>query len=109
LATARERGHTELAAMLESKLKERYHVVPEGAAVAAAIEARDLAQVHALLQKQPELIHAADERGNQPIHWAVMTRQLALIDHLLERGADIHAQRPDGLRPIHLTNGDYLH
>src|SRR5262249_36890746 len=30
-----------------------------------------------------------------------------LIDYLLERGADINARRPDGIRPLHLTNGDY--
>ena len=107
LATARERGHTELAALFEANLKDRYHIAPEGGVVAAAIKARDVARVYALLQEQPELIHAADERGNQPIHWAVMTRQLRLIDYLLERGADINAVRPDGLRPIQLTNGDY--
>ena len=104
---AHMRGYSELATLLESKLKERYHVTPEAAAVAAAIKARDGARVRALLEKQPELIHAADERGNQPIHWAVMTRQIGLIDYLLERGADINAVRPDGLRPIHITNGDY--
>ncbi len=103
----RMRGYTELAALLESKLKERYRVTPEAAAVAEAIKARDVARVRALLEQQPELIHAADERGNQPIHWAVMTRQIGLIDYLLQRGADINAARPDGLRPIHLTNGDY--
>lgn len=107
LAMARDRGYTELIALLESKLKERYHVAPEGAVLAATIKARDTAGVRALLEKQPELIRAADERGNQPIHWAVMTRQMALIDDLLERGANINAMRPDGLRPIHLTNGDY--
>jgi ankyrin repeat protein len=63
--------------------------------------------VRALIEKQPELVHAADQRGNQPIHWAVMTRQIGLIDYLLERGADINAARPDGIRPLHLTNGDY--
>jgi hypothetical protein len=36
-----------------------------------------------------------------------MTRQLDAIDELLARGADINAQRMDGARPIHLTNGDY--
>ena len=60
-----------------------------------------------MLERQPELIHAADERGTQPLHWAVMTRQIDLIDYLLERGADINAARPDGIRPLHLTNGDY--
>jgi ankyrin repeat protein len=107
LQIARERGYTELVALLEAKLREQFHVRPEGAAIAAAIKARDAAQVRALLEKQPELIHAADERSNQPIHWAVMTRQIGLIDYLLARGANINAVRPDGLRPIHLTNGDY--
>ena len=36
-----------------------------------------------------------------------MTRQIGLIDELLRRGADINAQRFDGARPIHLSNGDY--
>jgi ankyrin repeat protein len=105
--TARERGYDELAALLESRLKDQYHVVPEGAAIAALIKTRNVAQVRALLEKQPELLRAADERGNQPIHWAVMTRQIDLIDYLLERGADINAMRPDGARPLNLTNGDY--
>ncbi|HEY2980746.1 MAG TPA: ankyrin repeat domain-containing protein [Anaerolineales bacterium] len=107
LTIARDRGYKELAALFESKLKNRYRIVPEAAALAAAIKARDVAQVHALLAKQPDLIHAGDERGNQPIHWAVMTRQIGLIDYLLERGADINAVRPDGIRPLQLTNGDY--
>ncbi len=107
LAIARERGHSDLAAFLEAKLKERYRVNPEVAAVADAIKARDTTRAGALLDKQPELIHSADERGNQPLHWAVMTRQIQLIDYLLAHGADINAVRPDGLRPIHLTNGDY--
>ena len=38
-----------------------------------------------------------------------MTRQIEAIDELLRRGADINAQRMDGARPIHLTNGDYFH
>jgi ankyrin repeat protein len=104
---AKDRGYNELAAFFEERLKERYQIVPEGSAVAAAIRVRDVVKAQELLDARPELIHAADERGNQPIHWAVMTRQIDLIDYLLGRGADINAQRPDGLRPIHVTNGDY--
>ncbi len=80
---------------------------PKGEAVAEAIRARNLADVKALLEASPELLHAGDARGNQPIHWAVMTRQPELIDELLARGADLNAKRPDGARPIQLTNGDY--
>jgi ankyrin repeat protein len=104
---ARDRGYTGLLAYLESRLHARYRVSPEGPAVAAAIRDRDAGRVRAMIDANPALVHAADERANLPIHWAVMTRQIGLIDYLLQRGADINAHRPDGLRPIHLTNGDY--
>ena len=107
LGIARERGYAEMAAFLERRLRERYQVAPEGALLAEAIRNRDAARVKSLLDENPGLVRAADERGNQPLHWAVMTRQMHVIDLLLERGADIEAARPDGLRPIHLTNGDY--
>jgi ankyrin repeat protein len=104
---ARERRYSELTLLLEGRQKERYGVAPEGTTIAAAVKNRDAAQVKALIDNRPELVQAADERGNQPFHWAVMTRQIELIDYLVGRGADINAARPDGLRPIHLTNGDY--
>src|SRR5437763_3076553 len=107
LTIARDRGYVELSTLFESKLKDLYHIVPEGAIIADAIKARDVAQVRSLLETQPALVHAADARGNQPIHWAVLTRQIGLIGYLLERGADINAMRPDGARPLDLTNGDY--
>jgi len=104
---AHDRGYAELAGLIETMLKDRYEVTPEASSIVAAIQARNMARVRALLEKQPRLLNAADERGSRPIHWAVMTRQMELIDLLLERGADINAKRPDGTRPIHLTNGDY--
>ena len=104
---ARDRGYQDLAAHLGSLLESRYHIVPAGETIAAAIKAFEGAQVRALLQKQPELLHAADGAGNQPIHWAALTRQIDIADYLLECGADINARRPDGARPIDLTYGDY--
>jgi ankyrin repeat protein len=107
VSIAQDRGYTELAEFIEEKLKARYRVDPEAGAVAAAIRNRDIALAQSLLATKPHLLHAADQHGSQPIHWAVMTRQTDLIDYLLERGADINATRPNGNRPIHLTNGDY--
>ena len=104
---ARDRGYNALVAFFESRLKERYQISPVASEVAAAIKAYDMVKVRRLLQNQPDLIHAADARGNKPIHWAVMTRQIELIDYLLKRGADINSTRPDGARPLDLTNGDY--
>jgi ankyrin repeat protein len=107
LDIARDRGYAGMQRLLESKLFELHGASASGESVAAAIRQRDLAKARAMLEASPELLHAGDERSNQPIHWAVMTRQLDVINDLLQRGADINARRCDGARPIHLTNGDY--
>jgi ankyrin repeat protein len=107
LTMAKDRGHTELREWLEHYVAAKHQVTPQGEEIAQAIRDRDVRGVGALLDQAPERIHAADARGNQPIHWAVMTRRTDLIDLLLERGADLEAKRPDGARPLNLTNGDY--
>jgi ankyrin repeat protein len=107
LQVARDRGYTEMEKLLEAKHAGLHGASPKGEAVAAAIRERDFGKVKGLLDAAPELLHAGDERGNQPIHWATMTRQLDVMDELLARGADINARRQDGARPIQLTNGDY--
>ncbi|HSC27115.1 MAG TPA: ankyrin repeat domain-containing protein, partial [Vicinamibacterales bacterium] len=107
LEMARDRGHLDMVQLLERKLASLHGASSAGEPVAAAIRDRDLARVCRLLDDSPELLRAGDGRSNQPIHWAVMTRQIPAIDELLERGADIDAPRADGARPIQLTNGDY--
>jgi ankyrin repeat protein len=108
LQIARDRGYAEMQALLESALAGSQGT-PKGATVAEAIQERDLAKVRSLLDTWPGLLRAVDERTNEPIHWAVMTRQLEMVDELLARGADINARRSDGARPLHLTNGDYTY
>jgi ankyrin repeat protein len=105
----RDRGYPEMEKLLEHKLQLKFGASPKGEPIAAAIRERSIANVLALLDEAPDLLHAGDLRGNQPIHWAVMTRQIDIINMLLERGADINAPRADGGRPIHLTNGDYFY
>jgi uncharacterized protein len=107
LDITRDRGYSELEKLLEASLATAHGASPKGEPIAAAIRERDLAKVRSLLDASSELLHAGDGRSNQPIHWAVMTRQIDLTDELLERGADIDAARFDGARPIQLTNGDY--
>lgn len=107
LEIARDRDYIEIQQLLEAKLAALHNASRRGEAIARAIRERDPAKTRELLDAEPDLLRAGDQRGNQPIHWAVMTRQLDAIDELLARGADIEAQRPDGARPIQLTNGDY--
>lgn len=107
LQICRDRGYAEMERLLETRLAERFNSSARGEPVAQALRAHDLARTRALLDASPELLHAGDLRSNQPIHWAVMTRQIEAIDELLRRGANIEARRADGAQPIHLCNGDY--
>jgi ankyrin repeat protein len=107
LEICRDRGYQEMERLLETKLFQKHGASPRGEPVAAAIREHDIAKLWSLLDASPELVSAGDSRSCQPIHWAVMTRQIEIVDQLLQRGADINARRSDGARPIHLTNGDY--
>jgi len=107
LGIARDRGYVEMEKLLEGKYASLHGASSKGETIAAAIRERNLEKVRQLLDESPGLLHAGDARSNQPIHWAVMTRQIDVIDELLSRGADINARRQDGAHPIQLTNGDY--
>jgi ankyrin repeat protein len=104
---ARDRGLVAMERLLDRKLAELYGASERGEAVAAAILDYDQPRARALIEASPDLVRAGDRFSSQPIHWATMTRQPGLIEWLAGRGADLDAQRMDGARPIHLTNGDY--
>ena len=106
IVIAEERGYKQMKSLLEEHLT-RYGGPDDGEEVAEAIRARDVDRVRSLLDVTPSLVEAMDARGNRPMHWAALTRNTTIVDLLLERGADINAQRPDGARPLDLTNGDY--
>jgi ankyrin repeat protein len=72
LEMARDRGHTEMQKLLEAALGSPRDPAPRGEPIAVAIRERDLAKVRSLLEADPALLHAPDERTNLPIHWAVM-------------------------------------
>ena len=106
---ARDRGYAAMERLLAETLETKFNASPKGEPVAQALRKHDLKKMRELLDAQPELLHKGDERSNQPIHWATMTRQPKAIDELLQRGADIDAMRMDRARPIQLTNGDYFY
>jgi ankyrin repeat protein len=109
LEIARDRGYPEMERMLTDTLDMKFNASLKGEPVALALRDHDLKRMRELLDAQSELVGKGDRRSSQPIHWATMTRQLDAIDELVRRGADINAQRMDGARPIHVTNGDYFY
>ncbi len=107
LEVASMRGYGEMERLLRNSLLHQFNASENGEPLAQAIREGDLSRVKKVLGESPELLAAGDQRSNQPIHWATMTRHLPILEELLDRGANIDAQRCDGARPIQLTNGDY--
>jgi ankyrin repeat protein len=106
LQIARDRGYVEMQTLFEQILKKSKGSAA-GEEVGQLIRERNLAAVKNAFESRPETVNAVDDRGNKPLHWAVMTRNIEMIDLVLSFGANIDQKRPDGARPIQLTNGDY--
>ena len=64
-----------------------------------------LTRIFELVQEDPNRVHAVDGHGNTPLHRAAEASvpHYALIDFLLDQGADIEAENLSGQKPIHLT------
>ena len=108
LAVAAERGYREVDGLLRQAMAARFRYDGGFEALAAAIRDRDRQRIEALLAEDPELARAADALGNNPLHWAAITRHLDLVDRFLELGADIDARRADGRTPVQAAvDGDY--
>ncbi|WP_158301725.1 ankyrin repeat domain-containing protein [Paenibacillus mesophilus] len=108
LTKAQDREYVAIARMLEEHLSRNYQTSPAGSGIAELIKAGLPDKALNELDNRPDLIHSGDERGNTPLHWAVLTRQIGLIDELLRRGADFQAARADGATPHQLAvEGDY--
>ena len=107
---ALDRGFNEIADILKAAVEKQCNClyIDEGETLAEYIRQRDLDKVITHLDRHPDHIRACDERGNVPIHWAVLTMNMPMVRSLLDRGADINATRPDGARPIDLVFGDYF-
>lgn len=108
LTKAKDRGYTAIEELLSGHLERSYNISTEGARVCGLIRSGKTEEAWQLISDRPELLQAGDERGNTPLHWAVLTRNLQLIDLLIDRGAFIDARRIDGATPLLLaTEGDY--
>lgn len=103
LAAARLRNSTAIERLLVRAMTRRFHYSPEFQPLKEAIIARDSRQISALVRRRPELAKSSDALGNNPLHWAVITRQPALIGQFVKLGTPVDALRADGQTPALLA------
>ena len=81
-------------------MSKRFNYSPDFDELKEAIIARDSRKIGAVLRRQPDLAQASDARGNNALHWSVITRQLGLIERFAALGTPIDAERADGQTPV---------
>jgi ankyrin repeat protein len=90
---ARERGHAEVARLLEEVRDRRGRVLARFGRhpIHEAIDREDTDEVRRLLDADPGLVDAGNDSGASPLHRAVGRGLHELAALLLDRGANVHA------------------
>jgi ankyrin repeat protein len=89
---ARERGHENIARLLEGACERMGRVAPgEDHPIHWAAESNDVAAVRQMLEADPSLLERGDRSGGSPLHRAVIGCARTVVELLLDRGANIHA------------------
>jgi len=101
LTFAEDRGHSEVAELLRTRLSRRFALAPGMQAIIAAADKGDLAAVETELARHPALVRAANETGDTPLHHAARNGHLRIVRALVDAGANVNAMRGDGYRPLH--------
>lgn len=71
------------------------HVLHKNIAI-QAIHAHDAAKLREVLQAHPDIVDASDRQGNSLFKLALMSRDRALIEAMIEAGADVSAMDAKG-------------
>ncbi|XP_049821633.1 poly [ADP-ribose] polymerase tankyrase isoform X3 [Aethina tumida] len=68
-----------------------------------AAKSGDLEQVQRLLVAYPHIVNCRDLDGRHstPLHFASGYNRVAVVEYLLQQGADVHAKDKGGLVPLH--------
>lgn len=93
IAMASDRGHSEVARLLEEARDRRGRVLAgsDNHPIHAAITREDTKEVRRLLDANPGLVDVGNEIGASPLHRAVGRGVHTLAALLLDRGANVHA------------------
>ena len=93
IVMARDRGHAQIARLLEETRDRRGRVMARAdrQPIHAAIADGDAKEVGALLDADPGLVNVGNEHGASALHHAVGRGEYTVVALLLDRGADVHA------------------
>ena len=93
IAMARDRGHAQIARLLEETRDHHGRVLAgsDNQPIHAAITRDDTKEVRRLLDADPGLVDIGNEIGASPLHHAVGRGAYKLTALLLDRGANVHA------------------
>jgi ankyrin repeat protein len=99
---ARERGHEQIAEMLEQERERRGRIAAQPAdhPIHKAAALGEIDTVRGLLDADATLVNLGARRGITPLHCAVLGGSPQMVTLLLDRGAKIHARNPDDLQAI---------
>lgn len=103
LTIARDHEHEDVADLPRGHLARRFRIADGTRGIIDAADAGDLNKVEAELARDPNLARAANDTGDTALHHAAGRRQAAIVQALLDAGADPDPVRGDGYRPIHLA------
>ncbi|HSQ34946.1 MAG TPA: ankyrin repeat domain-containing protein [Candidatus Binatia bacterium] len=68
-----------------------------------SVKKGDLDKIKALLEADPGLLNARGDNERTPLIQAVFSRQIAVFDYLLEKGADFNLTNKEGFLPLHFA------
>ncbi len=93
ITMARDRGHAQIARLLEHTRDRRGRIVPgpDDHPIHAAITSGDAGEVGRLLDADPGLVDVGNAAGASPLHRAVGRGLYDLVALLLDRGASVNA------------------
>jgi len=99
---ARERGHEQVARMLEQERERLGRVAAQSAdhPIHRAAALGEIDAVQAFLDADATLVNRGSHRGVTPLHCAVLGAGDQMVSLLLDRGANIHARSPDDLQAV---------
>jgi len=103
LTIAEDHEHADVITLLRRQIEQRYKLATGIRVIIEAADAGDLDKVSAELQRDRSLAAAANDTGDTALHHAARRRNLAIVQALIEAGADPDPIRGDGYRPIHLA------